>query len=130
MSKVSHPQKGEESYQEGIPCLKLMESNMNEPVHAVGSSDPEDFGPKTEVETKIVTIKPSELDLEVAGQNGMKIVSGGLARNTKVMVKDQGEWKVLKFVKKIKIMIDCEYDGGIPKVELTYLILPEHVKHG
>ena len=101
---------------------------MKEPVHSIGNEGPTTVQPKINPNT--ITIKPSELNLEVSGRNGIKIISSGSARDTQIMVKDEGEWKELKYVRGVKVSLDVNDDDGIPRVELTYFILPESVRHG
>jgi hypothetical protein len=133
VSKVSHSQKSEEGHQEGIPSLKFVEGNMSNYDKAVKeltqAAEDRQKEEQSKIEPKRLTIKPSELDLEVAGKNGIRITSNGSARGTKIMVRDEGEWKELKYVRGVKVSLDVNDDDGIPRVELTYFILPE-TKHG
>ena len=76
------------------------------------------------INPRVATINPSKIDLEVTGKNGIRVRSDGSARTTSIEIKDGDSWKSLNHIQRIELIIDCEDDGGLPKVKLTYLVMP------
>jgi len=89
-------------------------------IYTIGNDSPK-------IDKQVININPSELNLEVDGKNGIRIISGGSSRNTHIEIKEDGEWKQLSLVTRIEVVIDCEEDGGLPKVKLSYYILPDQI---
>ena len=74
----------------------------------------------TDVESKSITVNPKELDVELAAHNGFRVSYRDGFHNCKIQVKDNEEWRDLKYIQKIVITLDVK--DPLPKVQLDYII--------